>query len=101
MPGATNWSERFVLVTLSLCALWVGPIRARGLPQATPNAKACTYLPVAELEKHFGTKAQNVRGVDLSTRNTCNGNFPDPFHTVAIESHPSLAADLAMTAAQH
>jgi hypothetical protein len=88
------WAPLFLL-----CVSWMGPIRAQGFPQPSPNAKACAYLPVAELEAHFGTKAQNLQGIDQSTRNTCTARFPDPFHVVSIESHPSAAADLAMTAA--
>jgi hypothetical protein len=97
MPrGFLNVALRVVLV----CALWVGPAIAQGLPQASPNAKACAYLPIAELEAHFGTKAQNVRGMDQSTRATCSATFPDPFRTALVETHPPSAADAAMTAAQ-
>jgi hypothetical protein len=38
------------------------------------------------LETHFGTKAQNLQGIDQSTRNTCTARFPDPFHVASIEA---------------
>lgn len=94
-------SYTFALTTLwLLLSLWVVPSRGQGLPQASPNAKACAYLPVAELEAHFGAKAQNMRGLDLSTQNTCTAQFPDGQHVGRVESHPSSAADIAMSAAQ-
>jgi hypothetical protein len=75
-------------------------VSAQGVPAPSPNAKACAWLPVAELEKHFGTKAQNLGGLDQSTRNTCGARFGDATHAAMLESHPSLATDLSMTAAQ-
>src|SRR4029450_6835140 len=93
--------DRLALAPLFLlCLSWVELVGAQRFPQPSPNAKACAYLPVAELEAHFGTKAKNLQGIDQSTRNTCTARFPDPFHVASIESHPSAAADLAMTAAQ-
>src|SRR5262245_54689741 len=90
-----------VIVFSLLCVLPFESIHAQpGLPRPTPNAKACAYLPVADLEAHFGTKAENILGLDQSTRNTCNARFGDPFHAVAVESHPPSPADQAMTAAE-
>src|SRR5262245_33173729 len=83
-----------------LCALWIPIVAAQGLPKPSPDAKACAWLPVAELEAHFKTKAQNVGGLDQSTRNTCTARFADPSHVAVLESHPSSPADVAMTAAE-
>jgi hypothetical protein len=94
-------SIRIGFVALALFALFVRGVPAsQGLPQPSPNAKACAYLPILELEAHFGAKAQNVQGIDQETRFTCSARFPDPFHAAVIESHPSTAADTAMSAAQ-
>jgi hypothetical protein len=101
MPRTTIAGAPFVLVTLAaVCSLWVEPGHAQGLPKPSPSAKACAFLPVADLEAHFGAKAQNVQGLDQSTRNTCSARFPDLFHVALVESHPPSAADQAMTAAQ-
>jgi len=83
-----------------ICVQRPADIAAQGVPGRSANAKACAYLPVAELEAHFGAKANNLGGVDLSTQTTCSASFPDVFHAAFIESHPASAADLAMTAAQ-
>jgi hypothetical protein len=100
MPRATSSARFAFVIVASVCTVWVGPIGAQGLSKPTPNAKACAYLPISELEAHFGAKALNIQGLDQSTRNTCSARFPDPFHIASIESHPSSSADLAMTAEQ-
>jgi hypothetical protein len=102
MPRTAIGTNKFVLGTSFslLCALWVGPLRAQGLPQPGPNAKSCAYLPVTALEAHFGAKAQNIQGIDQSTRNTCGARLPDPLHAAVVESHPPSAVDQAMTAAE-
>jgi hypothetical protein len=90
-----------VLAALAFpCAFGIATMHAQGIPQPSPNATACAYLPIPDLEKHFGTKAAAILGLDQNTRNTCAARFPDPLHTAAVESHSSSAADLAMTAAQ-
>lgn len=79
-------------------AVPLGPAGAQGLPGRSANAKACAFLPIADLEAHFGAKATNLGGMDQSTRATCSASFPDPSHLALVESHPPSAADLAMTA---
>jgi hypothetical protein len=70
------------------------------VPQPNPNAKACAYLPLVELEAHFGAKPATVLGIDQPTRNTCSANFPTATRAAVVESHPPNAADQAMAAAQ-
>lgn len=89
-----------VVLAGALLTVSIGDADAQGIPARSEHAKACAFLPVADLEAHFGTKATNVGGMDLSTRATCGASFPDPLHAATLESHPSSAADLAMTAAQ-
>jgi hypothetical protein len=101
MPKAHIQLHRFALAVIPLLlASSAATIHAQGIPTPSPDAKACAYLPVAELEAHFGSKAQNVRGIDQTTRNTCSANFPNPLRAAVVESHPPTAADQAMTAAQ-
>jgi hypothetical protein len=93
------YSLAFLFVPV-LHAVSAGPASPQGLPQASPSAKACAWLPISALEAHFGTKAQRLAGIDQTTRNTCGASFPDPIHAAVIESHPLSAVDAAMTAAQ-
>lgn len=86
-----------LLAAGTMCAA-VG--RAQGLPKPSPTAKACAYLPVAELEAHFGAKAQNLGGMDQTTQNWCAATFPDRRRTARIEARPPSAADQGMSAAQ-
>lgn len=74
--------------------------RLAQVPAPNPNAKACAWLPMADLEAHFGTKAQVVQGLDQITRNTCTARFADVYHVAAIESHPPSPVDAAMSVAE-
>ena len=89
----------FAAVAVSLISASIGTL-AQGIPQPTPNATACAYLPIADLEAHFRTKAQNVRGLDQPARNTCNVSFGSPLRAAMVERHAPTAADQAMSAAQ-
>ena len=102
MRHSMTGMDRLLLAALAfLCALAPAAIRAEQAGSAPgPNATACAYLPVADLEAHYGAKAQNVRGFDRPASNTCNANFPDAWHTAIVESHPPADTDLAMTAGQ-
>ncbi len=86
-------------VAVSVISASMGTL-AQGIPQPTRNATACAYLPIADLEAHFRAKAQNVRGQDQPTRNTCNVSFGSPLRAAMVERHAPTAADQAMSAAQ-
>ena len=61
---------------------------AVSLIQAESNAKVCGYLPIAELEAHFGAKAAAFRGDDgrPGQMATCSVDLPDRFHGASIIS---------------
>jgi hypothetical protein len=81
-----------------LAAMAPAATAAQGIPTATPTARACAYLPVAALEAHFGTKAVNVRGMDVSTQDWCSASFPDGRRGARVESHAPVPADLGRAA---
>ena len=95
MARGPNVIRLLAAVTVSLISASMGTL-AQGIPQPTPNATACAYLPIADLEVHFRTKAQNVRGLDQPTRNTCNVNFGSPLRAAMVERHAPTAADQAI-----
>ena len=63
---------------------------------ADDNAKVCSYLPIAELETHYGAKAAAVRGTDGAMMSRCSVALPDPKHSAGVISNapgPALSID--------
>jgi hypothetical protein len=78
----TSRTARMVFAMVVL--LW--PALSSGASRST--AKVCGYLPISELEAHFGSKAAAFRGDDgrPGQMATCSVDLPDRSHGVSILS---------------
>ena len=56
--------------------------------QTASTAKVCGFVPTAELEAHFGTKASVIRGSDTSSVSMCSADFHDRKHGADLMSQP-------------
>ncbi len=60
--------------------------------ESSSNAKVCGYLPIPELEAHFGAKATVVRGNDSASMSMCAVHLPDVRHVATVISNPPAPA---------
>jgi hypothetical protein len=72
------------IVFLTIALLW--PVFSSG--ESSSKAKVCGYLPIAELEAHFGSKTTAFRGDDGRPGQdaTCSVDIPDRMHGATIIS---------------
>jgi hypothetical protein len=68
--------------------------------QVGASAKACSLLPVADLEALFGAKAGPLRGTDTSTVSMCAANFPDVRHPATVQVRPPVSGEAGVSIEQ-
>jgi hypothetical protein len=90
------WRTRITIIAAMPASLVL--LSLLSLAQATygPNAKACSLLPIADLEAHYGGKATPPQGVSgVSSGSTCSVSINS--HRINIQSEPPGTAGLPRT----
>jgi hypothetical protein len=87
---------RITSIAAMLTGLLLLPLPSMAQATSTPNAKACSLLPIADLEAHFGGKATPPRGLmGVSAGSTCSVNIHS--HHIKIQSEPPGTPGLPRT----
>jgi hypothetical protein len=90
------WQTRITIIAAMLATLVLLPLPSMAQATSTPNAKACSLLPIADLEAHFGGKATPPRGVTgVSAGSTCSVRINS--HHIKIQSEPPGTPGLPRT----
>jgi len=81
------WQTRIASIALALVGLCLLPLLCHGQAAYGPDSKACSLLPIAELEAHFGDKATTPRGLSgVSAGSTCSVYIKS--HRINIHTEP-------------
>jgi hypothetical protein len=81
------WQTRITIISAMLATLVLLPLPSMAQATYTPNAKACSLLPTADLETHFGGKATPQRSITgVSAGSSCSVNIS--LHHIKIQSEP-------------
>jgi hypothetical protein len=94
------WQTRITIIAAMLAGLLLLPLPSMAQATFTPNAKACSLLPIADLEAHFGGKATPPRGVTgVSAGSTCSVHIKSQHfeHVIKIQSEPPGTPGLPRT----
>jgi hypothetical protein len=74
-------------------------VAAQSLAQnVRSTSKACGFLPLAELQFHFGAKATEVRGSEIGTTSLCSADLPDRLHGANLTANPPGNATMSVEA---
>jgi hypothetical protein len=94
------WQTRITIIAAMLATLVLLPLPSMAQATFTPNAKACSLLPIADLEAHFGGKATPPRGVTgVSAGSTCSVHIKSQHfeHVIKIQIEPPGTPGLPRT----
>lgn len=86
---------RFLVTTVALtvtCLGWQGV--ARSQDSSVPDG--CQFLPISELESHFGAQITAAHGSDGATGTTCSVELPDRTQGAEMLSKPAGPGSLSM-----
>jgi hypothetical protein len=96
--AAVRRSKRRVVVPACAAGLFLlmGPVPASA-QRPTPNARACSFLPLADLEAYYGGKG-TVKGTEGETLSVCSLTIGG--HVVKVQAAQPGAKGLPTTIAQ-
>src|SRR5262249_13603411 len=90
------WQTRTASITAALLGLWLLPLLSHEQASFGPDSKACSLLPISELEAHFGGKATTPRGLSgVSAGSACSVYIKD--HRINIHTEPPGALGVPKT----